>query len=475
MEFIVNTVRSVLNYLGPWALGPIFLVVALESSAFFGLFFPGEAVAFIAGALAGAQVVSPWAAFATVAAGAAIGDIAGYFLGRLRGPAVLAKSSLSRRAYERSRPWLESHFQRWGAATVLVCRFVAIGRAFAPFTAGLSGMSARSFIAMAVVSAALWSAVVVGLGYLLGSNWQTVGGWLASLGLGMIVLLVLAALMVAAYEWLVSRQDKLIAWWQDSVTKPLAKRYGVDFSSFMDFIRERFSPTGYLGLHLTLGLLVTTVLMWLFGGIVQDVFAQDPLVRVDRIVAVIIANFHNPTFDAVMSGAGFLTNPLCLFAIVALVAVGLIAVSDRTLALVAIPLEGGAYGLALGLRALFSNFSPHVSSAALVHGFGGFPSVSMAAATAAYGFVWFAIMLHTRSWRLQMLVTVITVYFVLIAGLESLYRGQVLSAVGAGFALGGAWMTVCATGVVTYERLRAAAGPDITKRCDKPKRRQSCP
>lgn len=475
MDSIIHTIRGVLDYLGPWALAPIFVVVVLESSAFFGVLFPGEVVAFIAGALAGGQVISPWAAFATVAAGAFLGDIGGYLLGRLRGPAVLAKSSFSRRAYERSRPWLESHFQRWGALTVLAGRFVAIGRAFAPFTAGLSGMPARAFIAMAAVSAVLWSAVVVGFGYLLGSNWRMVKGWLTSLGLGIFALLVLAALMFAAYEWLSSHQDAIMAWWHDSIAEPLRKRYGINVTPLGKFIRARFSPSEYLGLHLTVGLLVTAGLMWLFGGIVQDIFAQDPLVRVDQVVAHVIVNLSNPTFDSVMSSIGFLTNPLWLFAIVALVGAGLFIVSDRTLAFISVALEGGAYGLAVGLRALFANFSPHVPPSALVHGFGGFPSVAMTAATAAYGFAWFAVILHAKTWRLQMLVTVVTVYLILISGLEVLYQGQVLSAVGAGFALGGAWLTICTTGSLTYDRLLSTSGSDGPKQSESSKRSQGCP
>ena len=61
----------------------------------------------------------------------------------------------------------------------------------------------------------------------------------------------------------------------------------------MEFVRARLSPTGYLGLHFTVGLLAIGAMAWLFGGVTQDIFAQDPLVHVDRTVASIVASHRS--------------------------------------------------------------------------------------------------------------------------------------------------------------------------------------
>jgi hypothetical protein len=103
-----------LSYSGPWALAVIFLVIALESSAFLGLFFPGEAVALIAGALVSPQIFSLGAAFATVATAAIVGDVVGYTLGHYWGQVVLARWSFARRQYECHRRRLEYYFARDG-------------------------------------------------------------------------------------------------------------------------------------------------------------------------------------------------------------------------------------------------------------------------------------------------------------------------------------------------------------------------
>ena len=130
---------------GPWSLVAVFIVIGLESSAFLGVVFPGESVAVIAGAMAADGFFSPWTAFATVACAAIAGDLTGYTVGRYRGQAVLARWAFARRQYEKHRKRLEHLFEYWGLATVFVGRFVAVGRAFVPFAAGLSGMRPRRF------------------------------------------------------------------------------------------------------------------------------------------------------------------------------------------------------------------------------------------------------------------------------------------------------------------------------------------
>src|SRR5713226_5205899 len=178
---MIAAVQSFLTQSGPLALVVVFVVVALESSAFLGLIFPGETIAVIAGALAADDFFSPWTAFATVVGAAIVGDLSGYALGRYRGQAVLARWAFARRQYETHRERLEYYFESWGSVTVLIGRFVAVGRAFVPFAAGLSGMRARRFIPMAVVSGIVWGALVIGLGYTLGSNWRIVERWVKSL------------------------------------------------------------------------------------------------------------------------------------------------------------------------------------------------------------------------------------------------------------------------------------------------------
>ena len=162
---MVDAVENFLSQAGPWSLVVIFIVIALESSALLGLVFPGEMVAVIAGAMASDAFFSPWTAFAVVATSAIVGDLTGYTLGHTKGQAVLTQWAFARRQYEKHRERLEYYFEHFGGLTVFVGRFVAVGRAFVPFTAGLSGMRIRKFAPMSFLAGLVWASVTVGLGY----------------------------------------------------------------------------------------------------------------------------------------------------------------------------------------------------------------------------------------------------------------------------------------------------------------------
>ncbi len=451
---MIATLETSLAHAGIWALVAIFLVIMLESSAFLGLLFPGEMAALIAGALSASGAFSPSLAFASVASAAIAGDIGGYALGRYRGQAVLTRWSFAHRQYERHRQRLEFYFERWGSATVLAARFVAVGRAFAPFAAGLSEMPARRFMPMAIISGLLWGGALVALGFLLGSKWQIVETWTRSLGAGMLIFFALTVAMAALWRWTVARQDQLAAAWRRR-----AQRYGIDLDPFVEFVRARVSPTGYLGLHFTAGLLAIGAMAWLFGGVAQDIFAQDPLVAIDQRVVLCIAQHHTSALDSVASAIAFLSNSWWMLVLLAVAAIGAALAGNLTLSITAAPVLGGAYGLALGLQSLFATFSPHVPQPELVHGFTGFPSVTVTAATAAYGMAGYSFAAHTQSWRLQTLSAVATLYVILLIGLGALYAGELLSAAIGGFALGGCWLAICLTGALTFDRLRSSNHP----------------
>lgn len=443
-------VQTLLGHSGAWLLLATFAVVMLESSAFLGVIFPGETVALLVGALAGGGVVRFWWAFAAVAGGAVLGDIGGYVLGRWKGEALLDRWAFARRQHERYRGKLESYFARWGATTVLIGRFVAVGRAFAPFTAGLYQMRGRRFLPMAIIAGALWAAVVVPLGYFVGSNWKHVETWLRSLGLGIFILFVLTVAAVVIWRWLSTRPDQLRAAWE----KHLAKPYGLELEPILGFARRRLSPGSYLGLHMTVGAAFLVALAWLFGGVVQDIFAQDPLVRVDRFVAAFIGAHHTPALGYVMATPIFLGRPWALMMVAAIATAGLARTGEKAMALAAMPVVAGAYGIGVGLRALFTLFAPAVPPARVVHGFNGFPSLTMVMATAAYGLLCYTLAMHGRSWRLRTSGGVAALYVLLLIGLGAVYLGLPLSAVIGGFAAGGCWVVICITGILTYEKLR---------------------
>src|SRR5690242_1927745 len=72
-----------------FALLIVFLVPALEASAFLGFFFPGEIAVLLGGVLASQGKFPLWAAVATSVLGAIVGDSIGYEVGKRWGDRIV--------------------------------------------------------------------------------------------------------------------------------------------------------------------------------------------------------------------------------------------------------------------------------------------------------------------------------------------------------------------------------------------------
>src|SRR5277367_5611965 len=445
-------IERFLGQTGPWSLVVVFIVIVLESAAGLGVFFPGEAMAVIAGAMAADNFFSPWTAFAVVALAAMIGDLTGYTIGHTKGKAVLARWAFARRQYEKHRRRIEYYFDRYGGATVFVGRFVAVGRAFVPFTAGLSGMRFRKFVPMSVLAGLVWSSVVVGLGYTLGSNWSLIEKWLKSVSLGIVVLAVLTGLVAGMWRSVARRQTQIVAAWK----RYLTGRYGVDLTPFVNFLRARFSPRSYLGLHFTVGLIAVAALAWLFGGIVDIISDQGPLGGLDRTVAMFVAGQRTPALDSAVSVVATLANPIWLAVLVGAGAIAYARRHEIVQSIAALLFLASAYAIAYGLQVMFARHAAHQPELVLVNGFAGFPSAALTASTAAYGMLSYMLAAETQTWGLQTLSVAGALYIIALIGLAGLYSGLALSAIVGGFALGGCWLAVWVTGRRTYIRLRSS-------------------
>jgi len=449
---MLMALENAVTALGGWAFVVIFIIVTLESSAFLGLVIPGESTVLLTGALASAGILKLWPAIIVVITAATVGDIAGYLLGRYYGSALLNRFELARRHYVKHQALLESYFDRWGPMTVIIGRFVAVGRALAPFTAGLSRMQPGRFLPMALIGGILWGGGLVSLGFLFGENWTTIEHWMARIGGGAIGLIALTIAMLALWRWLIRRETGLARAWERIVASQVASRVRPAVARLGVFLQERFSPTSYLGIHLSLGLLTVALLATTFGVIVHAIFAQSPMVMVDQDVAAFIDDLRRPQLDSVAGALVMLSRMPWLFWMTMLIELGL-AISGRLIALVALALSlGGAYTLAFGLRIIFSSVQPHVPAERFVHGFAGFPNVAITGATAAYAMVCFLGLLRVRSWRWRTLEVVGLVYLLILMGMGVVYRGAPLSSLLASYALGGLWATICATGFQVLRR-----------------------
>jgi len=148
---------SVTKLVSDYGLILLFGLIALESA---GIPLPGETALIAAAVLAERGEYSLVTVIVVAAAAAIVGDNIGYWIGRLGGRKLLAKTPIIRNVFERALPPAEKFFARHGAKTVFFGRFVAFLRITAAWLAGISHMPWWRFLIWNAAGGIIWAAIV---------------------------------------------------------------------------------------------------------------------------------------------------------------------------------------------------------------------------------------------------------------------------------------------------------------------------
>ena len=176
-----------------WLGAAIFLAACLECLAVVGLLIPGTLLLFAIAVLAGGGALELWQVLLLGYAGGLLGDLLSYALGRR------FHQNIRRLPGLRQHPeWLisaELHFQRYGAASLLLGRFIGPLRPMLPMLAGMLDMPFLRFWLISAVAAAGWSVAYLLPGWATGAALRLPlpeGFWLSSGVIGAALGLLLA-------------------------------------------------------------------------------------------------------------------------------------------------------------------------------------------------------------------------------------------------------------------------------------------
>lgn len=160
---------DVATLLSTFGLAGICFIIFLETGLLIGFIFPGDTLLFTAGMMAHATpALAPiWLICLCLPLAAILGDQCGYAIGKFAGQKVLKGRIMSWIAPEHV-DRAHQFFDRYGAFTVFVARFIAVVRTITPLLAGISGMNYRKFTFFSVLGSCTWGAGIPLLGYLLG-------------------------------------------------------------------------------------------------------------------------------------------------------------------------------------------------------------------------------------------------------------------------------------------------------------------
>jgi membrane-associated protein len=161
----VHDVKAIVQWGG---LTLVCTIVFVETGLFLGFFLPGDSLLVTAGIFAKAGYLSlPWLlVLGSICAIA--GDQLGYLIGYKAGQALYNRpdSLFFKKAHLiRTREF----YEKYGAKTIVIARFVPIVRTFAPVVAGIGQMEYKTFVSYNVVGGLLWINSMSLLGYTLAS------------------------------------------------------------------------------------------------------------------------------------------------------------------------------------------------------------------------------------------------------------------------------------------------------------------
>lgn len=177
MAFLNNIIDFILHldkYLniliqnfGAWTYAILFLIVFAETGFVVTPFLPGDSLLFAAGAFAAVGSLNVLILAFTLAAAAVLGDTINYSTGKFLGskafekyPKIFKKEYLDK---------THKFYEKYGAKTIVLARFVPIVRTFAPFVAGVGKMSYLKFLVYNIAGGILWVALFIFGGYFFGN------------------------------------------------------------------------------------------------------------------------------------------------------------------------------------------------------------------------------------------------------------------------------------------------------------------
>lgn len=145
----------------------LFVIIFIETGLVVTPFLPGDSLLFAAGAFAALGLINIWLLIGLLIMAAFLGDTANYWIGHFLGEKMIKSKRIPIK--EEHIKKTEVFYEKHGAKTIILARFVPIVRTFAPFVAGVGKMSYSHFIAYNIIGGIAWITTFSLMGYFFGN------------------------------------------------------------------------------------------------------------------------------------------------------------------------------------------------------------------------------------------------------------------------------------------------------------------
>jgi membrane-associated phospholipid phosphatase len=258
-------------------------------------------------------------------------------------------------------------------------------------------------------------------------------------------------------------EDDVMRRWQAVMAHQYMGALRRRFFLQLKFFLYRLSPNGYMGLHLTIGILIIIGASWLFGGIALDVVTGDPLTILDKNIAEWFHEHRTPGMTVTMQFVTDLASSTWVTGVAILCA--LVVWWKRCwyrLLTMGLVLPGGMI-LSFLLKIAFHRNRPGFEDSLLIFSGYSFPSGHTMAATLLYGLLTVFTVMALETWRRRVGIVLGAIVMIVLVGFSRVYLGaHYLSDVLGATAAGLAWLALSLTAVDTLRRnrgrLRQAVG-----------------
>jgi undecaprenyl-diphosphatase len=247
--------------------------------------------------------------------------------------------------------------------------------------------------------------------------------------------------------------------WTDFIERPRVRTLRTRYARQIAFVLARLSPKEFLGLHLTIGVLVLVIATIAFSSIAEDVARNDAIVQTDLAVATWLHGHVTPSLFALLMLVTNMHSPLGV-TIMAVALAGYVAYRRWfywLLALV-VALPGGMLVNDL-VKHLFHRERPHFDDPFLLLDTFSFPSGHVSGSTLFYGFVVALVMNRLPPNGSRVGIVVVAVMMVALVAISRMTLGvHYLSDVIGAFCESLAWLAIALTGVHAFRQARTRRG-----------------
>lgn len=160
--------ETLFSKVGLWIYLVLFLIIFSETGFVVTPFLPGDSLLFAVGALSSRQFICPWSSFFLLSLAAVLGNTLNYHIGKYVGPKIFYKEN-SLFFNKKHLHTTARFYEKYGAKTIVIARFLPILRTFAPFVAGIGKMKYNKFQLYNIASSLLWSGSFISVGYFFGN------------------------------------------------------------------------------------------------------------------------------------------------------------------------------------------------------------------------------------------------------------------------------------------------------------------